>query len=244
MATLLVIPCYNEAQRIRIEAIQELLQNKDLQILFVDDGSKDSTLSILNDFCRRLERIEILTLKQNSGKAEAVRQGLLKALESSTELIGYCDADFATPPKEVLRIIDECLFHHERQCVIGSRIRLLGLDVNRSFFRHILSRIFATLGSWTLQMTVYDTQCGAKFFRPSPLLKFVCTEKFISRWAFDVELLGRLKKGSAQFQGLQPKDFLEIPLKQWSEVSGSKMTLRAALRMGFDLFKIARRLHR
>jgi dolichyl-phosphate beta-glucosyltransferase len=84
---------------------------------------------------------------------------------------------------------------------------------------------------------VYDTQCGAKFFRATPALSRALDRPFRSRWAFDVELLGRLLSGGAE--ALREDDLLEVPLRRWTHVGGSKLRPLAMLRAGADLAVIA-----
>ena len=72
---LLVVPCYNEASRFDATAFLDAVQALPaLRLCFVDDGSTDTTGHVLRTLQQRApDRIEILTLAQNSGKAEAVR---------------------------------------------------------------------------------------------------------------------------------------------------------------------------
>jgi glycosyltransferase involved in cell wall biosynthesis len=241
--TTVVIPCYNEAKRLNIVDLQTLLEVPDLQITFVNDGSTDDTLKILQNINQRfLGRVDVVHLAENRGKAEAVRAGLLRGCQMGSEIVGFCDADFATPPEEIIRLIQILKMHPERHCLIGARVRLLGLNIHRSFLRHLLGRVFATFASWVLQLTVYDTQCGAKFFRNSNLFRRVLQVPFCSRWAFDIELLGRLHSGTVDDAALEEQDFLEVSLQTWNEIAGSKVTMKSALRMGFDLIRIRRHL--
>jgi dolichyl-phosphate beta-glucosyltransferase len=236
--TIFVIPCYNEEKRLSGAPLKKLLEGADIEIVLVDDGSTDGTPALLDGLARQLPRLHIVQLDKNRGKAEAVRHGLRRALVLVNQtgekdaIVAFSDADFATPPEELIRLLRIFQLHPERQCLMGARVRLLGLEVRRSFFRHFMGRIFATLASMTLRMTVYDTQCGAKFFRASPVLGEVLALPFRSRWAFDVELLGRLSRY------LNEKDFLEVSLHAWDEIEGSKVTLRSTLRMGLDLVRI------
>src|SRR5262245_6982873 len=78
----IVVPCYNEAQRLDVEAFRSFVaEDLKRQLLFVDDGSEDETAEVLVSLCARLpEQMHILRLEANRGKAEAVRRGLLRAL--------------------------------------------------------------------------------------------------------------------------------------------------------------------
>ena len=103
----IVIPCFNEAERLNRDEVGVLLADPQVQIIFVDDGSTDGTLELLSDLrIEHPERIEVLPLPENIGKAEAVRKGLLHAVSSSADITGYLDADFATPASEI-RVITE-----------------------------------------------------------------------------------------------------------------------------------------
>ena len=73
---------------------------------------------------------------------------------------------------------------------------MMGTDIRRSAVRHYTGRLFATAGSLVLGVPVYDTQCGAKAFRVTDALRAALAEPFVSRWAFDVEVLGRLLRST------------------------------------------------
>ncbi|HVZ32530.1 MAG TPA: glycosyltransferase, partial [Polyangiaceae bacterium] len=182
-------------------------------------------------------------LSVNSGKAEAVRRGMLHALAGGAHVVGYTDADASTPARELLRLLD-ALFAREADVVMGARVQLLGSAVRRRRSRHYLGRIFATAASVLLDLPVYDTQCGAKFFRDSPALRQALVAPFASRWAFDVELLGRLLTGSEGVAPVAREKFLEVPLSEWSDVAGSKLDASAMLKSGLELAAIGRELRR
>ena len=236
----IVVPCYNEARRLDVEAFRRFVaEDLKRQLLFVDDGSEDETPEILVSLCARLpEQMRVLRFDANRGKAEAVRRGLLRGLQDGAEIVGYLDADSATPPDEMARLLD-VLRTSRAHVLLGARIALLGRDIRRDPLRHYLGRIFATLASLVLGLAVYDTQCGAKVFRRTPALEAALRSPFLSRWVFDVELLGRLLAPGSGLPGLHPGDMREEPLAIWRDVPGSKVGPRHFVRAALDLTRIA-----
>jgi glycosyltransferase involved in cell wall biosynthesis len=223
----LAIPCHDEARRLSRVQIERLLRDPRLALVLVDDGSRDETGAVLAAIAAdHPGRVEVLSLVPNRGKGEAVRAGLLRALERDARFVGFADADFATPPEEILHLLD-CLDGSELEAVLGSRVARLGSRIDRSPARHYLGRVFATLASLTLDVPVYDTQCGAKWFRAGAPLREALAKPFSSRWAFDVELLGRLLgafRGPGPFA--PPSSVLEVPVRAWRDVEGSKLKPR------------------
>jgi len=235
----IVVPCYNEAERLDDESFLRLVDElPTLKWLFVNDGSRDDTEARLRALAqRRPTRIDALSLAQNGGKAEAVRQGLRAALDDGAEVVGYYDADLSTPPEELRRLI-EIMETHDASAVLGARVGLLGHDIHRRSSRHYLGRVFASVASLILRLRVYDTQCGAKLFRRSPTFRAALQEPFHSRWAFDVELIGRLLAGVGGTPALGASDFLEVPLHAWRDVPGSKLRSTAMVGALRDLARI------
>jgi len=239
-----VVPCYNEAERLDEGPLLDFLDACDgASLLFVDDGSTDATATRLAAIAAgRPHQIAVKSLHPNGGKAEAVRYGMREALARGAELVGYLDADLSTPPAELFRL--RAAFDRPGvQAVLGARVALLGTDIERSPVRHYLGRVFASLAAIILHARVYDTQCGAKLFRASPALEAALALPFLSRWAFDVELLGRLLAGSAAAPGLPLSAIVEVPLQTWHDVKGSKLgglamarTLAELGRIGVDLW--------
>ena len=247
LPSILVIPCYNEAERLDDQALLSLVGGEipATRLLLVDDGSRDATGARLAALARRAPgRIEALTLDQNRGKAEAVRQGLHQALARGAGVVGYFDADLSTPVAEIRRLLGLLEGRDEILAVIGARISLLGNHIHRSHTRHYLGRVFATLASLILQARVYDTQCGAKLFRRSPALEAALRDPFLSRWSFDVELLGRLLVGDATVPAIAESQILEVPLREWRDVPGSKLRFTAMAGALKELAEIASDLSR
>ena len=233
----LVVPCFDEAARLQIDPLVEFAADPRVSLVLVDDGSTDATAAMLDDAVCRSTSIEVLRLPNNVGKGEATRRGLLVAADRGATWVGYLDADLATPVAEVLRLFEIALTDERIEVVIGARVALLGRDIRRSPFRHYTGRVFATAASIVLAKPVYDTQCGAKLFRCAPALLRAIETPFRSRWAFDVELLGRLAAA-----GVPPEAFWEEPLRQWHDIDGSRRSIRASVRSTFDLAAVRRDL--
>lgn len=237
-STAIIIPCYNEADRLDTDAFVSFTRsNPSFRFLFVDDGSTDETRSVILKMSKKAA-VEYLFLKENHGKAEAVRRGCIHAIDLSEEYnyVGFLDADLATPLDELPRFLRVLETNRECQIVLGSRWQRLGSKISRNPLRHFLGRVFATFVSNYLKMSVYDTQCGAKLMRSS-IVKEVFDKAFISKWFFDVEILRRLTRV------YNPKDdswAIEIPLSSWSEVGGSKIKITDFIKAPWELVKIAR----
>jgi len=240
----IVVPCFNEARRIDERAFLDIADGGRLRLLFVDDGSTDDTAQILARMEGASEGIDVFTLATNTGKAEAVRRGLLVAVRGGADIVGYYDADLATPPDELLRLTDELDRRRELSGVLASRVARLGSTIERKALRHYLGRAYATIASMALGITVYDTQCGAKVFRVNETLVGALAEPFRSSWAFDVELLHRLLRGSGGAPALPVTGFVELPLVAWRDVTGSKMRVGPAAAALLDLLRMARRRRR
>ena len=236
-----VVPCYNEAARLDTGAFQEFVARGHPQrFLFVNDGSTDDTAAVLETLRRwNPDRFGVCHLPRNMGKAEAVRQGVLCALRSPLDAVGFWDADLATP-LEVIPQFCELLGRNPRlKMVIGARVKLLGRTIERRIVRHYLGRLFATAASVVLRLPVYDTQCGAKLFRVSPEIHALFGQPFRTNWVFDVELLARFVRGR-RAGGLEAAEeaIYELPLSQWRDVAGSKVKALDFFKSFFELAQI------
>ncbi len=237
----LVVPCYNEASRLKAQPFLQLVAaNRSVTLLFVDDGSTDATPAILADIASGGgDRISVRTLSVNAGKARAVQQGVLAAFEEKPEFVGYWDADLSTSLDELQGFLDVLDAHPMVDIVMGARVRMLGRRIDRRPLRHYAGRLFGTAASLALGVAVYDTQCGAKIFRVTDAVRQAFREPFRSRWVMDVEILSRyIAQVGQQEAGAR---IYEVPLQAWTDVPGSKLRLGPAVRALWDLFEIWRR---
>ncbi len=244
---LVIVPCYNEENRLSKKPYQEFVNREpDYKFLFVDDGSTDGTFKLLNSLRQeRPDRFDVLKLERNSGKAEAVRQGFLKGMDSGVNFLAFWDADLATPLHILPSFLTVLKGRPTVEMVLGSRIKLMGADIKRHEYRHYLGRIFATAASFVLKLSIYDTQCGAKMFRATDNLRKIFQDPFHSKWIFDVELIARFSKLKTTVNpSIDVQSFIyELPLPIWHDIKGSKLQPLDFFKAFFELLQIYRIYH-
>jgi glycosyltransferase involved in cell wall biosynthesis len=235
----LVLPCFNEARRLDTPRILDFAgAHPDVALLFVDDGSTDGTSAMLESLAARANGIRAIRLPRNVGKAAAVQQGLLTAMNEQPEFAGYWDADLSTPLSAVSEFVDALAANPRIDIVMGARVKLLGRDVRRRPLRHYAGRVFATAAALALGVAVYDTQCGAKLFRLTAPVTNALRAPFGSPWIFDVEILARYIAAVGVEEAASR--IYELPLNTWTDVPGSKLRPRHLARAAWDLSQLAR----
>ena len=236
MSVTLVVPFYNEAARFNEEYWTQMFSLADINWLLVNDGSSDLTSQLIDSACEKHNHVAALHLVKNLGKAEAVRQGMLSALQSDFlhSGIGFIDGDGAFSLFDVDRLCTDFVIRNANNepklSLWTARIALAGRNVRRSQIRHYLGRIIATFLSAGLNGCPYDTQSGFKIFPISSQLEEVLFTPFRTRWLFDVEILLRWEKLT-----LNQLPIREEPLDSWKDVAGSKLTSK-------EIFRIIREL--
>lgn len=237
----IIIPCYNEEKRLDLARFRDFAcSSHNISFLFVNDGSTDNTLRLLQSLhASDPARMAILNLQPNRGKAEAVRQGLMSASDAHPDYVGFWDADLATPLDAIPQFLEVAESRPALEMIIGSRVKLLGRRIERRRSRHYLGRFFATAVSAVLGLEVYDTQCGAKLFRASAATADLFRQPFCSRWIFDVEIIARLIQ-ARRGKGLRQAEHVvyEFPLTEWKDIPGSKLRVSDFIRAAGELARI------
>lgn len=185
----IVIPVYNEEYRIKktlYDIFEYLKLNKlenESEIVLVNDGSKDQSVSLINKIREDIPQIRLINNKVNQGKGAVVRQGVL---ESLGDWILFMDADNSTNIKELDKFIP---YKDKYDVIIGSR------DLPESkviVSQNIIKRILGDLGNLWIQLLliggIKDTQCGFKLFRREVAIK-VFKILSMKKWSFDIEIL-------------------------------------------------------
>ncbi|TYA78730.1 glycosyltransferase [Seonamhaeicola marinus] len=236
----IIIPCFNESQRIHKDAFIEFLRNnEECIIVFSNDGSTDNTLEVLTEIKTCFsDNVIIYNLESNKGKAEAIREAVLhcKTLDLEFNKIAYIDADLSVKLKECLKIAKKV--KKDNFLAFGSRILKIDTRIQRKSFRHYTGRLLATITSNILKFPVYDTQCGCKVFTKK-LAYEVFEDKFISKWLFDIELFLRIREAYSKEILIQRSK--EVPLKSWLDTDGSKVKLNYFFKLCLDIYRINKR---
>ena len=225
----IVIPAYNEEKRI-IKSLKTIVEYLDLrslsyEIIIVDDGSSDSTLSLVKDFSKSHSRVVYISYENNMGKGFAVREGVKK---SEGNLVLFSDADLSTPIKEMEKLIDAIKSGFDIS--IGSRaLASSEIIVSQPFYRKTMGKIFNVLVRLLIFNGIKDTQCGFKCFTRKAAQE-IFRRCRINGFSFDVETLLIGKK-----LGFKRKD---IPV-QWLNSPESRVNpIKHSLAMVKELFNI------
>lgn len=218
----IVIPAHNEEHRLSpmLEAYGRYFSEKyghEAELIVVSNFSSDRTAEVARSIGVRYPQIKVIDEPKRVGKGGAV---MLGARHAAGDLIGFVDADGATPPAAFDDLIQGI---GTDGCIIASRW-LKGSDVSpkQPFARRVASRCFNILTRLLFGLELTDTQCGAKLFRRDLILP-VLHNLGVTNWAFDVDMLFQAKRLGASIR--------EIPTV-WHDIAGSKIEIgRASLNM-------------
>jgi glycosyltransferase involved in cell wall biosynthesis len=227
---LLLIPAYNEERRIEpvlrdyARYFKEHYHGK-FQLVVVLNGCTDNTLGVVQRVGADYPAVTALEFPDPIGKGGALIEGL--KLAPLADLIGYVDADGATPPHAFHDLVKHI---SEADCVIGSRwLPGAVLHVEQSSRRQFASRVFHLIVQFFFGMNLRDTQCGAKVMRREAVEKVHSTLR-IADMAFDINLLYSLEHAGYRI--------LEVPT-EWTDKIGTKVRLfRTSLVMFLSVVRI------
>lgn len=230
---LLLIPAYNEEGRIGpvLEAYAEHFIRHyagKFQLVVVLNGCRDNTIGVVRAAEQRYLCISHLDFPAPIGKGGALIEGL--RLAPLADLIGYVDADGATPPEAFLELVEACRAG-EADCVIASRwVAGSRINVAQTRGRRGASRLFHAFVEGFFWMGIADTQCGAKVLRRAAV-EAVQTQLRLADLAFDVNLLYSLRR--AGFRIVEKATV-------WTDQSGSKVAFnfRTSLNMLLSLVRL------
>ena len=231
----IVIPCFNEESRLSWDQFTRFVEShKNFHFLFVNDGSTDNTAGILASFQKHSPQCSYINLSQNKGKAEAVRQGMLKAYSLGFTHLGYLDADL-TISLETAKQMLLTLAEKNLEFIFASRTQRFDNKQSQNLPRQTIGYIFSRISTSALKLPDQDTQCAAKFFKAS-IVPVLFREQFLSRWIFDVEIFFRFK---SHFQELVQNHYFEFPLLHWDDNASSKIKFLDYLKVPFQIIKIS-----
>jgi dolichyl-phosphate beta-glucosyltransferase len=224
-----IIPAKNESSRLppTLEKVARYFAGRggDWELLVVDNGSRDDTPRLVEEFSRAHPQVRLLQ-EPAPGKGAALRTGMLAA---AGELVLFSDADLSCPIEEEARLREALEKGYD--VAIASR-RLPGSQVEKSLRRKMMSVLF----NWAVQLLalpgIKDSQCGFKLFRREAARRLFGAGA-VDGWAFDVEILFLARRLGYKIR--------EVPVS-WQESEGTRVeALRDALRMLRDIvqFRLA-----
>lgn len=212
----IVLPAYNEAKNIfaTVASIADYFDAKQVsyEIIVVDDGSNDTTASIVEKIARKNSRVALVQHQKNRGKGAAVKTGVLAA---NGDIIVFLDSDGSTPVQELKKFFP--YIENGYDVVIGSRyIKASAIIIKQPWARIAIGR----LGNFIIQLLllpgIVDTQCGCKMFTRKSA-RHIFSRQRVEGWGFDMEALAIAKK-----QGLRIK---EVPVS-WYDAANRASRFR------------------
>jgi dolichyl-phosphate beta-glucosyltransferase len=230
----IVIPSYNEEKRLpetldkTIEFLSTWSKEKGIkwEVIVVNDGSKDKTITVIQQYCKKSIHVKGVDYNVNSGKGAAVKKGMLC---SNGRTILMMDADLATDLQDIPHIYEKLNKTEVNGLgmVVGTRkVVEKGKVVKRSAIRKLLMFGFHCLLKCLCKINISDTQCGFKIFsRKAAAIVFPA--QHLERFAFDIELCMLAQKNNI------PIDEQSVT---WTEIPGSKVNiLKDGIVMGRDV---------
>ncbi|KAF6153831.1 hypothetical protein GIB67_001064 [Kingdonia uniflora] len=250
----LIIPAFNEEHRLPayLDEIMNYFQKRvakeqtfSYEVLIVDDGSSDGTNKVAFEFIRKysIDKVRVILLGRNHGKGEAIRKGML---HSRGELLLMLDADGATKITDLEKLEHQIRLVAEKELHLGDAVahdsssRISDVPVaafgsrahleenalaTRKWYRNFLMKGFHIVVLLTAGPGIRDTQCGFKMFTRAAA-RNLFTNVRLKRWCFDVEIVHLCKRLGIPM--------LEISVN-WSEIPGSKVTIRSIIHMVWEL---------
>ena len=226
MKVSIVVPCYNEENRIKpflTSLIQFSKDNlKSYEIIVVNDGSKDKTLDVLKEFSKD---IKLISYEKNKGKGGAVREGVLSSIG---EKVLFIDADGSIQPDEMPKMLEKL---DSYDVVVGDRASK-DSDVNAIALRNITGKLFNFYVNVLFGYKTWDNLCGFKGFKKE-IAKDLFTNLIAYGWIFDVELFYKIHKKNYTLY--------KLPIK-WVHKGDSKIKLLDPFKMFFQLIKLRMKL--
>ncbi|MDP3881839.1 MAG: glycosyltransferase [Nanoarchaeota archaeon] len=230
----IIMPAYNEERRIgsTLSAYSKFLNSKlkknkfDYTIIVVINGTTDGTKKIVQSARKKNKRVDYIDLVKG-GKGYAIIEGFKIALNKKYDLIGFVDADMATPPEAFYSLVENI---GDSGGIIASRY-IKGSIVNPKQIpaRILASRIFNFIVRSLFFMPYRDTQCGAKIVRKEALTEII-NDLGDTQWSFDIDLLFRLKKN---------KIFVKEWPTVWKDQKDSKLNLKkVSVQMFFSILQL------
>ena len=217
----IIFPVFNEELRLNssFNHIKNFLKKEKklkIEIIFVDDGSKDNSYNLIKKFIKNLKtknkvKLKSLKSKNNLGKGAALKLGVKNA---KNDWILTTDIDMSVSLFQISGWIKKKLIDKKHSVYFGTRSHKKSI-VQRNFIRKILGDFGSVLISIILNINIKDTQCGYKLYKKK-LAKFVFSKLKNYGWDHDIELILLLKSKKVKIK--------ELPVR-WIHKDNSKVNV-------------------
>jgi dolichyl-phosphate beta-glucosyltransferase len=237
----IIVPYYNEIKRVDEEFWRRILENKNICLYFVDDGSNDGSEEAIKALFSNYSNAFFTKNYRNQGKSQSIVNGFNIVLSEHKDpnlIIGFLDFDSAFSIHDISAAVDFIRLQNsnsESVTLWTSRRKNRENQISRKLHRHIIGRIVHVIIKSKLKEIPYDTQCGFKLFNRVSATSF-SNMNFRTKWLFEIEFL-------KFYQSTEKKLIIyEYELRAWNEVPGSKVTTFSGLLQVFrDLFLVLRK---
>ena len=226
----IVVPAYNEERRLRgtLERLVAFIDARPftfVEIVVVDDGSRDGTAALVEEFASRDSRVRLVKNPGNRGKGYAVRHGFQ---EARADWVLFSDADLSSPIEEVDKLW-QAARSHGAKIAIGSRALDRSLvGVHQPVWREFAGRFFNLVMRAVTGLPFRDTQCGFKLFEAAAARE-ITRRQHLDGFGFDVELLFLAK--------ILGYPAVEVPVR-WDDVVGTKVSTARGIVAFLEPFEI------
>ena len=224
----IILPAFNEGSRIAPSLEKALVfvreQHWNVEIIVVNDGSRDDTAGIVRSFMRDAPELRLLENPGNRGKGYSVRNGMLNA---SGDILLFSDVDFSSPIQESIKLL--AAIEQGADVAFGSRWLLAESQTQRqSLLRQFVGRAYNLLLRLILGLPYKDTQCGFKAMTGEAAQK-IFPRQTIFRWAFDVEILALARRSHLKIA--------EVPIT-WVNDDASHVKLAGMINMLWEVLQV------
>ena len=189
----IIIPVFNEENFLNklFSQLKKFFNEKNIEIIFVDDGSSDSSLAILNTLKQKEQYkfiFNIETIQINSGKGKAIQTGLKK---SQGNYILLQDADLELDSKDAKEMYDIICSNKEIKCIFGSRYLTGKLKKNNYFFNNVVGKFNSFIFNIFFKQSISDVHCGLKIIERSVIEKINLS---INDFGIEIDLASQIVK--------------------------------------------------
>jgi len=226
----IIFPLYNESKRLKycfqnIDKFNSNSKIKNLEYIFVDDGSLDDSYDLIINFIKKRKKkrtkikYKIFKLKKNKGKGAALIKGIKNA---SNDWMLTIDTDISVSLLEINNWIKHKYLQINKKIYFGSR-NLKNSIVKFQYHRKLIGLFFILICKFFLNIKLYDTQCGFKLYKKK-IGKMIFKKLTKKKFVHDIEIVLLAEKKKIEI--------IELPLK-WEHKNDSKIHL---IKDSFNIF--------